>query len=891
MLMGGSSAWAEDTTTEVSLSAGTFSTDHITWSIGDAITIQQLKGSSTNAVNSSYIAKPRVYKGHILAFEASTGYVIKSISIKCDGSYIGNSMTAGTEIVDNVVTDNTTDVTRTWTTTNGGTHVVSNTNGLSAIYIQNVATSNVQLRPTEITVTYASSGDTPLVATTTTIDATGITNTDVYVSTAAGSLSATVKDADNIVISGAAVTWSSSDTSVATIASDGTVTLVGVGTTTITASYAGVTDEYQGSHGTYELTVTSSEPYVQPTEIEITPNYTFWGKTGQFSGSTYSELSGSQDNVTLEWSRGNGSTYANTTAMRFYKDNTLTFTAPDGYEIKSIELEVSGTYDDLTFSPEGYDNETKTWTGSSATVTMSRPSTASSYATISKYTITLGTISTDPSITSNDVSIAYDATSGSIEYTINNEVDGGSVSAAVTQGDWLTLGQETASPITFTCSANSETTARTATVTLTYTYGEETVSKNVNVTQAAAPVIYTTIPALFEAATSTSTPVNVTFGNWVVSGVNGNQLFVTDGTYGFIVYQSKHGFEEGNILSGTASCNLVLYDGSAELTGLTSTTSGLTVETGGNVTPVATTIDALGAVNTGSVVTLSNLTYDGTNLSDGTNTIIPWNTLHNGTYEDGKTYNITGVFVLHNNDKRILPRSAADIEEVETPIAVTFSEEDTNDTKITDNAENVVVATLTRTLSNAYWSTFSVPFNVTADQVTAALGEGVELRKFQGSEGTVIKFQEATAIEAGYAYLVKPAETVTNPVFEGVTVVNTIGEMDADDNDYGFVGAVIKTKLAIDKTELFLGTDGKFYYPESDAVATMKGLRGYFVVPAGAEPSKLSVDVNGSGIATSINSMNIEGMDNANVYNLQGQRVNAPQKGLYIMNGKKVIIK
>ena len=731
------------------------------------------------------------------------------------------------------------------------------------------------------------------VATTTTIDYSGITNTDVYTGTAAGSLSAIVKDADNNVISGAAVTWSSSDTSVATIASDGTVTLVGVGTTTITASYAGVTDEYQGSHGTYELTVTSSEPYVQPTEIEITPNFTFWGKTAQFSGSTYNELSGSKDNVTLNWTRGNGSMYANQNAMRFYKDNTLTFTAPDGYEIKSIELEVSGTYDDLTFSPEGYDNETTTWTGSAATVTMSRPSNASSYATISKFTITIGAASTDPSIAADNVNISYDATSGSIEYTINNEVDGGSVSAAVTQGDdWLTLGQETASPISFTCSANSETTARTAKVTLTYTYNtNETVTKDVTITQAAAPVIYTTIPDLFAAATSTSTPVNVTFGNWVVTGVNGKQLFVTDGTYGFIVYQSNHGFEEGNILSGTASCNLVLYDGSAELTGLTSTTSGLTVETGGNVTPVATTIDALGAVNTGSVVTLSNLTYDGTNLSDGTNTIIPWTTLYTGTFDNGKTYNVTGVFVLHNNDKRILPRSAADIEEVETPIAVTFSEEDTDDTKITHNAENVVVATLTRTLSNAYWSTFSVPFNVTADQVTAALGEGVELRMFQGSEGTVIKFQEATGIEAGHAYLVKPAATVKNPVFEGVTVVNTIGEMDADDNDYGFVGAVIKTKLAIDKTELFLGTDGKFYYPESDAVATMKGLRGYFVVPAGAEPSKLSVDVNGSGIATSINSMNIEGMDNANVYNLQGQRVNAPQKGLYIMNGKKVIIK
>ena len=237
-------------------------------------------------------------------------------------------------------------------------------------------------------------------ATTVTINDDGITNTDVYASTEAGSLTASVTAAGSAV-SGATVSWSGNNDAVATIASDGTVTLVAAGSVTFTANYAGVSGTYASSSATYQMTVTSSAPYVQPTEIEITPNYTFWGKTGQFSGSNYDELSGSQDNVSLEWSRGNGSTYANSTAMRFYKDNELTFTAPTGYEIKSIKLTVSGTYSDLTFSPTGYDNTTTTWTGSSETVTMSRPSDASSYATISKFTITIGQASSDPSITIN----------------------------------------------------------------------------------------------------------------------------------------------------------------------------------------------------------------------------------------------------------------------------------------------------------------------------------------------------------------------------------------------------------------------------------------------------------------------------------------------------------
>ena len=198
----------------------------------------------------------------------------------------------------------------------------------------------------EVTFEITEGGSQP-VATTLTIDDSDISNTDVYTGTAAGSLSATVKEnTNNTVISGAAVTWSSSNTNIATIDNSGAVTLVAAGTTTITASYAGESGIYGSSSATYELTVTSSEPYVQPTTIEITPNYEFWGKDGQFSGDTYSELEGSKDNVTLNWTKGSGSTYANSTAMRFYKDNNLTFTAPEGYEIISIALTVSGSYSD-----------------------------------------------------------------------------------------------------------------------------------------------------------------------------------------------------------------------------------------------------------------------------------------------------------------------------------------------------------------------------------------------------------------------------------------------------------------------------------------------------------------------------------------------------------------
>ena len=101
------------------------------------------------------------------------------------------------------------------------------------------------------------------------------------------------------------------------------------------------------------------------------------------------------------------------------------------------------------------------------------------------------TPSTDPSIAADNVDIAYDATSGAIEYTINNPVEGGALTAA-TNDSWLTLGTvDTTVP--FTCAANEGINARIATVTLTYTYGEndETVTKDVTVTQAGNPNVAT----------------------------------------------------------------------------------------------------------------------------------------------------------------------------------------------------------------------------------------------------------------------------------------------------------------------------------------------------------------------------------------------------------------
>lgn len=101
----------------------------------------------------------------------------------------------------------------------------------------------------------------------------------------------------------------------------------------------------------------------------------------------------------------------------------------------------------------------------------------------------LGTpqVITDPIISASDVNLSSSATNGAITFSVTNSVPGGVMSAAIktaSPSGWLTLGDLTASTVPLTCSANTTGSAKTATVTLTYTYNStETVTKDVTVTQ------------------------------------------------------------------------------------------------------------------------------------------------------------------------------------------------------------------------------------------------------------------------------------------------------------------------------------------------------------------------------------------------------------------------
>ena len=283
-----------------------------------------------------------------------------------------------------------------------------------------------------------------------------------------------------------------------------------------------------------------------------------------------------------------------------------------------------------------------------------------------------------PRIKADNVTLGYEATSGIIEYEIENPLEGVELVVEIEDVfDWISNIDITDNAITFTTTVNSENTARSATIKLLYSDAAE---KDVTVTQAGAPVVYDNIPDMFEAATKTATDVLVKFGGWVVTGVNGSQLFVTDGTNGFIVYCKDHGFQVGDKLTSTdpISCKLTLYNGSAELVDLKAATEGLDITAGCSVDAKTIDIADLSGVNTGALISYEGLTCsveennDKTYyyLSDENNKIQVYTTLYADALESlegGKKYDITGVYLQYstkNGDiKEILPRSAEDIKE------------------------------------------------------------------------------------------------------------------------------------------------------------------------------------------------------------------------------------
>jgi len=474
---------------------------------------------------------------------------------------------------------------------------------------------------------------------------------------------------------------------------------------------------------------------------------------------------------------------------------------------------------------------------------------------------------TDPYIDAPDVvNLAYDATEGLIDVSLENAsiaIVGGTIEEGCT---WLSDLNITNDGATFKATVNESSDPREATITFT----AAGVSKVVTIIQAGAPIVYDNIPDLFAAATSTEKEVLVKFGGWHVTGVSGSNVFVSDGSHGFIIYCKDHGFDKQEVLSSETpiSCTLKLYRGSAELVNFKKDTEGLNIASGGGDPNTSIEIADLSGINTGAVVKYINLTcevVDGTDyyLTDGTNYLKVYKTLYSEAFsklEDGKKYDIIGVYQQFDETKEILPRWADDIIPSVGEITVEIGE--------------TGYATL-------FYKNYAleIPEGVTASYVAGLNGKQLITETFGG---------------------LIPAET-------GVILEGEPGEYKfkvSNDASSGGIGMLYGT----DEEETIDGNGDNYYYKfvnEKDGVGFWWGAtdggpfkngahKAYLVVPKdtfGDDALAKIFIFGGEGlISTGINQVDKIAEDAA-IYNLNGVRVNKVQKGVYVVNGKKVVIK
>ncbi len=203
-------------------------------------------------------------------------------------------------------------------------------------------------------------------------------------------------------------------------------------------------------------------------------------------------------------------------------------------------------------------------------------------------------------------------------------------------------------------------------------------------------------------------------------------------------------------------------------------------------------------------------------------------------------------------------------------------------------AEENATVKVKRTIKQGY-NTVVLPFDVTAEQVAAAFGEGAEVYTFSDKaegEDVVISFQKAEAISANVPVLVKATVASTEQTFEGVNLVAPAAEPKAEGTAIDFVGTY--APVTVTAGDYFVNS-GTLY--KSSGATNLKAFRAYLTLKAGTDPNAVKLRI-GSDTTTAIDAINAgaQTVDGA-VYNLSGQRVSQPTKGIYIINGKKVMMK
>ena len=214
---------------------------------------------------------------------------------------------------------------------------------------------------------------------------------------------------------------------------------------------------------------------------------------------------------------------------------------------------------------------------------------------------------------------------------------------------------------------------------------------------------------------------------------------------------------------------------------------------------------------------------------------------------------------------------------------------------------------MTRTIKADTWSTIVLPFTLTKAKAEAAFGSDVQLAEFSGFEvdygddeenviplGITINFATYTmtakkGMTGGKPFLIKTSKDITGFEAEECSLVSAVTDVtktDEFDTEGKFTGTLVKSVVPADG--LFINNE-KFYY--STGATNIKAFRGWFELGAVLDKEtdfgvKLCVD----GFETKVEGLGVKDAA-GHVYDLSGRKVSKAQRGVYIVNDKKVLVK
>ena len=197
--------------------------------------------------------------------------------------------------------------------------------------------------------------------------------------------------------------------------------------------------------------------------------------------------------------------------------------------------------------------------------------------------------------------------------------------------------------------------------------------------------------------------------------------------------------------------------------------------------------------------------------------------------------------------------------------------------------------TLKRTFA-AGWNTVCLPFTIS--DVEGFFGAGAKAYTFNSYVNGELNFTATDELTASYPYIVYVPTAITEDFNLTDITINSVDEepfLYSRDKvylrgTYAPVAAGAWEKSATDDIIYGMTTDG--HIQKAGASASIKGFRAYFDVPVSSEVKALTFDGED---ATGL--MDLKDLNDSNdlIYNIAGQRIQKMQKGINIINGKKIL--